>query len=247
MNWVRSHGRGGRNPIRPDGMLLSEWSQVGRRCTFSQVKWTASIGYLLPLFHPLLHHLFLHQHFVWEWDCVEESNDGDGKFCFWRQHKFFKRLTQQNDHECVTSASARGIRSAPQFILVSCPIASSLSSCDRTNRQEQTALSGGREKEAAAHSLIPCQISRGKHVHCLLPLSVSLFARLPGHFHWTRPHGCPPLPFGLYLSAYWRFEVCRSRTIFSPRMGERVVLTVLFVRVSKINFQRFPLAWNCLT
>lgn len=35
---------------------------------------------------------------------ADADGNGNGKFCFWRQHKFFKRLTQQNDHECVTSA-----------------------------------------------------------------------------------------------------------------------------------------------
>jgi len=185
-------------------------------------------------------------------DCFQcrESNDGDGKFCFWRQHKFFKRLTQQNDHECVTSAAARGgVAPFPLSTSSPFPPLSSLSSCDRTNRQRQTENGwvgarwrGG--KDILFHG--SRQISRGKHVHCQLPLSVSLFARQPGHFHWTRPPGLPgqhrsPIAVRLYLSAYWRFEVVQfSRSWVA-------VLTPLFSRVLKINFERFSLAWNCLT
>lgn len=69
------------------------------------------------------------------------------------------------------------------------------------------------------------QISKGKYVHCLLPLSVSLFARQPGRQTERLGAGgvdswhayTAALHFD--LCAYWRFEVCWICTILSPQLS----------------------------
>lgn len=120
---------------------------VGKRCTFSQVKWTASIDYLamamaLPMAMAMAN-------FAFEGN-INFSND------------WLSKMTMNVWHQQCSPAWGKQSPSTSSSITLWSSSSSSLLCCPGSSAP---LLHSGQ------------QISKGKYVHCLLPLSVSLFAR----------------------------------------------------------------------
>lgn len=192
--------------------------------------------------------------------------DGNGKFCFWRQHKFFKRLTQQNDHECVTSAMLFCLGQAiPINIIVDniviiiiiiiimlpwllCCTAGSkypkVNTCIACFRYQSACL-----PDRAGQTDWEIESRRGRQLARLLrPPSTSICVLIDALKSVEFVQFCRPSWVDSRASLIDRpaGEACKdgpsSNYLFSLQLP-------LCVRVLKINFERFPLnqiAWHCI-